>query len=278
MIKYLKASFGRKLARRRFRTYEPIIQNYNFPDTGSFQYARWSNPLSMGKELKEEKIKYYQKFIKKGDLVIDIGANIGDTTVPMGLVAGKEGLVIGFECNPVIYEVLKVNEGLNPDKTNIKAVPYAISEDESEFYYNSSEASLSNGGISTEAKSIHGKFGLQQKIKSVNLEKFLNEHHPDSIEKLTFIKTDTEGHDLIILKSLRKLLEKTRPVVDAECFKRATKEERKELFEMFAALDYKVYHADTFLESERLAPLSLDDFYTMIHFDFLAIPSDKNVD
>ena len=43
----------------------------------------------MGRQLREDKIKYYQNFIKEGDLAIDIGANIGDTTVPMGLVAGK---------------------------------------------------------------------------------------------------------------------------------------------------------------------------------------------
>jgi len=51
---------------------------------------------------------------RKGDLAVDIGANIGDTTVPMALVAGSEGMVLGFECNPVIFEILAVNEKLNP--------------------------------------------------------------------------------------------------------------------------------------------------------------------
>ena len=277
MIKYFKASFQRKIARRKFRTYEPTILNYNFPGVGSFQYARWNNPLSSGNQIKEDKLNYYRNFIKEGDLVVDIGANIGDTTVPMALMAGKKGLVLGFECNPVIFEIVKVNERLNPDKTNIRALPHAISKDESEFYYHSSEASLSNGGISKVAKSLHGKFGLQQKIKSVNLEKYLNDHYPDSLDKLTFIKTDTEGHDLIILKSIRNLLEKTRPVVDAECFKRATKDERKELYEMFTEMDYNIYHVDTFVETGKLVPLELDDFYSMTHFDFLAIPSDKDL-
>lgn len=112
----------------------------------------------------------------------------------------------------------------------------------------------------------------------MNLENYLNEHYPDSIDRLSFIKTDTEGHDLIILKSIRNLLEKTRPVVDAECFKRATKEERKELYEMFTSLNYNIYHVDTFIETEQLTPLNLDDFYSMVHFDFLAIPKDKNME
>jgi FkbM family methyltransferase len=269
---YLRASIKRKIARRRFRKYEHTILNYDFPGTGAFQYARWNNPLSMGQKLHEEQFQYYRNFIKEGDLAIDIGANIGDTTVPMAILAGKKGMVLGFECNPVIFEILNINAGLNPDNTNINAIPYAISDKDEEFYYNSSEASLSNGGISKKELNDHGKFGLQQKVKSVNLEKYLNNEYPDWIERLTFIKTDTEGHDLIILKSIRNLISRTQPVIDAECFKRATKEERKEIFDMFADLKYMVYYVNTFESASRSAPLKLNDFYRMDHFDFLAIP------
>ena len=273
MIKYFKESFKRKVARRKFQTYGHTITDYNFPGVGEFQYANWDNPLSMGKVITNDQYEYYKQFVKEGDLAVDIGANIGDTTVPMALVAGSKGMVLGFECNPVIFEILAVNEKLNPKLSNIKAQPYAISEKEGEFFYNSSEASLSNGGISSTEKNLHGKFGLETKVKSVNLERFLEKEYPDWINKLSFIKTDTEGHDLVILKSLRSLIEKTRPVIESECFKRASRPERKGFFDMFSELDYKMFLVDTFSGKENSTQMNLSDFYSLEHFDFLAIPS-----
>lgn len=227
----------------------------------------------MGKIITNDQYQFYTQFIREGDLAVDIGANIGDTTVPMSLSAGNKGLVLGFECNPVIYSIPEVNEQLNPEKTHIKAVPYAISETEEEFFYNSSEGSMSNGGISREAKNNHGKYGLNQKVKSVNLERFLEKEYPEWISKLSFIKTDTEGHDLIILKSIDSLIRKTRPVILAECFKRASKEEREEIYTMFMRLNYQIYHADIYMEGRENIPLTVDDFYSMGHFDFLALPA-----
>ncbi len=276
MLRYLKESLKRKAARRNFRTYNHTITDYNFPGIGTFCYANWDNPLSMGKIITNEQYEFYTQFIREGDLAVDIGANIGDTTVPMALAAGNKGLVLGFECNPVIYAILEINEQLNPEKTNIKAVPYAISETEEEFYYNSSEASLSNGGISREAKNNHGKFGLNHKVKSVNLERFLEKEYPEWISKLSFVKTDTEGHDLIILKSIDSLIWKTRPVILAECFKRASREEREEIYTMLRQLDYQIYNADKYKEGSENIPLTIDDFNGMGHFDFLALPASTN--
>jgi FkbM family methyltransferase len=272
MIRYLREYLKRKAARRKFQTYSHTITDYNFPGVGDFQYANWDNPLSMGKIITNEQYQFYTQFIREGDLAVDIGANIGDTTVPMSLSAGNKGLVLGFECNPVIYSILEINEQLNPEKPNIKAVPYAISETEEEFFYNSSEGSMSNGGISREAKNNHGKFGLSEKVKSVNLVKFLEKEYPEWISKLSFIKTDTEGHDLIILKSIESLIRETRPVIVAECFKRASREEREEIYRMFGQLDYQIYHADKYEGGMQNIPLNIDDFFNMEHFDFLALP------
>ena len=52
-------------------------------------------------------VDFYKKCIKKGDFVIDIGANVGDTTVPMAIAAGAEGLTLGFDPNPYVYKILE---------------------------------------------------------------------------------------------------------------------------------------------------------------------------
>ncbi|KPL26184.1 MAG: hypothetical protein AMS23_02720 [Bacteroides sp. SM1_62] len=95
MLNYIKESLKRKAARRKFRTYKHTITDHNFPGAGAFRYASWDTPLSMGKVITSDHYQYYKQFIKEGDLAVDIGANIGDTTVPMALAAGRKGLVLG---------------------------------------------------------------------------------------------------------------------------------------------------------------------------------------
>lgn len=48
-----------------------------------------------------------RKLIKKGDLVIDVGANVGVYTLYLGKLAGETGAVVAIEPNPEIFEILK---------------------------------------------------------------------------------------------------------------------------------------------------------------------------
>ncbi|HRP56466.1 FkbM family methyltransferase [Agriterribacter sp.] len=254
MFKFVKRAFNKKKARRITQEYSYKIDNFLLPEEGEIQFANWLNPLVKSKTLTQSEVNFYRKFIKKGDLAIDIGANIGDTTVPMALAAGKEGLTLGFDPNPYVFKILEANARLNPDKVNIVPLPYAITEKESEFFYNSSEASFANGGIQEIDKGYHGKYALQQKIKGIRLSDFLRTHYPEEMKKLSFIKVDAEGLDSVILKSVKDLIEAFKPLVIAECFTRSSKEERYDLFNTVALPGYKVYKFDDFDEN---APTTL---------------------
>lgn len=56
----------------------------------------------------EDKIERFFK-IKEGDTVLDVGACIGDTTVPMAIKAGPKGKVIAVEPDPSNARYLKLN-------------------------------------------------------------------------------------------------------------------------------------------------------------------------
>jgi tRNA A58 N-methylase Trm61 len=47
-----------------------------------------------------------RKYLRPGDTAIDIGAQVGDTTVPMAFAVGKEGCVFGLEPNDHTFAVL----------------------------------------------------------------------------------------------------------------------------------------------------------------------------
>ena len=246
MINYFKKSLARKRARRITQEYPPIIERVDLATDGSIDFANWSNPLVKPFVLTQQTVDFFRKFIKPGDLAIDIGANIGDTTVPMALAAGKSGLTLGFDPNPYVFKILEANATLNKDKTNIVPLRYAISKDEDEFYFVSSEASFGNGGISTTKDSIHGKYVAPEKIKGIDLTKFLEREYASRVDKLSFIKIDTEGYDKEIIKSIRSLIQKAKPTIVAESFGASSDEAKMELFEVIHQDGYQIFYFEDF--------------------------------
>jgi len=246
MFKYLKESFRRKIARRVTREYPWSIIRFDLEKEGVVEFAKWENPLASPIQISQSDVDFFRKFIQKGDFVIDIGANIGDTTVPMALAAGKQGLTLGFDPNPFVYRILEANAALNKDKTNLVPVCSAITTEEEEFYFISSEASFANGGISPTKKSHHGKYICPEKVKGVNLLDYLQTNYQNQLERLSFIKIDTEGYDKEIIRSVSDLIDKHKPILIAESFGKSPDEAKKELFQRISHHGYRIYYFEDF--------------------------------
>ena len=255
MFRAIKASLQRKIARRITKEYPPVISTYHLKNDGDFEFANWSNPLISHRVINQEMVDFFKQFVSIGDLAIDIGANIGDTTVPIALAAGASGLTLGFDPNPLVFKILASNATLNEDKQRIIAYPYAISVEEEEFYFISSDASYTNGGISQTEKSVHGKYVYPEKIKGVNLVKFLEAHHASWIPKLSFLKVDAEGYDKEILKSIPELIARCKPVIVAESFAGNTDEEKMELWDVLHGHGYEISAFYEFDVNEKPIPL-----------------------
>lgn len=245
VLNYFQKSFERKRARRVVQEYEPRIDRFNLKD-GDIEFANWKNPLVAQIRITQGMVDFFKKFIKPGDLVVDIGANIGDTTVPMALAAEKSGITLGFDPNPFVFKILKINASLNGAKQNIIPLPYAISVNEEEFYYVSEEASFGNGAISVTKDNPRFKFTHPDKIRGINLKKYLEANYPARIDRLSFIKIDTEGYDKEIIKSIPDLIEKYKPVIVAECYRKSSNEEKTDLFNSVSKLGYDLYYFEDF--------------------------------
>ena len=89
MLSYFKESFRRKKARRFTQEYPFKINSFDLKDEGKVDFANWDNPLVSPKIVSQEMVDFYKKFIKKGDLVIDIGANIRRHNCPYGFSSRK---------------------------------------------------------------------------------------------------------------------------------------------------------------------------------------------
>ncbi|MEI6059448.1 MAG: FkbM family methyltransferase [Bacteroidota bacterium] len=272
MLNYLKNSILRKIARRVTKEYPIKIDTFSLRDYGVVKFANWENPLVEKKEIKDENIDFFKKFIKKGDFVIDIGANIGHMTMFFALICGKEGLTLAFDPNPYVFKILQQNAELNLSITNILTYNCAITDVEDEFYYNSSEASFNNGGISKEKQNNHGKFSLSKKIKGINLESFLKSKFAEKLPNLRLIKIDTEGYDKEIIKSISNLLIKYKPIVISECFGKSTQTERFEHYDLLKSKGYSLYYFNDFVNDTQIIPIAKkEDMLNWKHFDFYAI-------
>ncbi|WP_439557221.1 FkbM family methyltransferase [Dyadobacter sp.] len=274
MLAYIERWLTRRKARRQFSEYSHTIDTFTLEDEGAILFANWKNPLIKPKIITQGEVNFFKKFIKKGSLCIDIGTNIGDTTVPMALAAGKDGVTLGFDPNPHVFRIMEVNASLNRDKTNIIALPFAVTKEDGEFSYASSEASFGNGGIANEMVEDHGAFQLSTKIKGVALGKYLIANYADILPKVSFIKVDVEGADKEVLESISGLIKQFRPVLIAECFPKATQQERAELFKLVSDFNYSLYYFADFHENAQVIKIeTARDMNKWRTFNFYAVPN-----
>ncbi len=176
---------------------------------------------------------YQKKFInflkKKGinnfNVLIDIGAHKGES---INLFANnfKINQIYSFEPSPISYKILsqnidKIQNKFN--KTKIFLENFALgSKDEKIFMKHISESSSSTiRELNTDSKYFKKKFFFLKNIKNQSLFKKIEVKQillSDYIEKkniknIDFIKIDTEGYELEVLKGSENILFKTKYIL-----------------------------------------------------------------
>ncbi|MDE2216969.1 MAG: FkbM family methyltransferase [Planctomycetota bacterium] len=275
MINFFKKILEKRKVKRTFKEYGYKVRSFSLREEGEVKFAQWLNPAEQPKEMSQSKVDFFKKFIKKESFAIDIGAHIGDTTIPMAIAAGKEGLVLALDPNPYVFKILEVNSSLNKDKARIIPLCFAATDADGEFYYNSSEATFNNGGISEIKSKKHGRYSLNQKIKGINLENYLRKNYRDLLPNLSLIKIDAEGYDKEVLKSISKLIEEFKPSIIVECFSKLTKQERYELFDIIENKGYILFYFQDFEVNTDIKQIAKNDMTNWEHFDIYAIPQEK---
>lgn len=137
-----------------------------------------------------------RKFIKRGDIIIDIGANIGCYTWGLYDIIEENGKAICFEPNIETFECLKHNLS---KYSNIELHNMAIG---SKKGYVQNVCQNDNIGMSYVIESDKG-------VQINTLDSF-------NLDKCNFIKIDVEGYELDVLKGAEKTLKKFHPYLFIE--------------------------------------------------------------
>ena len=160
---------------------------------GSGAHSQWLGIHEVGKK------KLYQKTIRPGSIVYDIGANVGIYTILSSVLCGTSGKVYAFEPDPHNLKYLRDHVKLN-NLQNVSIVEYAISK-KSGYLFFQATSDHCNSHISDDG---------ELEINAVSIDDFVFEQDntpPD------FLKIDVEGTESLVLEGAQRTLEEYRPEI-----------------------------------------------------------------
>jgi FkbM family methyltransferase len=153
----------------------------------------------------------YERFpIQKGSTVVDVGANIGIFTILASRLVGDRGAVVAVEPTPSSFRLMKRNISLN-GCVNVKTVMAALGEKESVGMLNMYQRNIVNSFFSRDKTDGTAKHSARVQIKT--LDGLTNEL---GLNGLDFLKIDTEGYEVPILKGGIETIRRFRPFIIGE--------------------------------------------------------------
>lgn len=196
MIKYIKIlkyqKFKIRFVLSRLFIKTGILKNFSFfRNTYKIQLNPSSLTLSMwvnkNERIKEEN--FICSFLKKGDNVFDVGANIGTVSLACAKIVGITGEVKSFEPSSKIFQYLKNNIEINNYSQIIQAHNFGLGSKNKNYKFTEYSDDTSN------TPSDNGKSVITIK-KLDDITK----------EKINFLKIDVEGFEYEVLKGAKNSL------------------------------------------------------------------------
>ncbi len=224
------------------KTFGFVIEAHELPKEGRVEVARWLHPGAYRAAPPQAAVDQLRRFLRAGDVAIDIGAHTGDTAIPIALAVGPSGLVLALEPNPYVFPVLERNAALNPGKTSIMPLMFAAMRADGFYEFQYGEAGYCNGGFHEGmSKWQHGS-AFKVRVEGKNLQNLLTQRHAELIPRLRFIKVDAEGFDLPILETLEGLIRGQRPYLQVEMFdlRKSAPAYRLKLYDFLVGHGYEV--------------------------------------
>lgn len=156
-----------------------------------------------GRFYEEEDLDAISKHMREPNVIIDVGANIGNHSIYLGS-RFSNATICPVEMFPEVLKLLKINLLLNPHvKIDSRGLGVGLSSERK------------NCGISARFKENRGlvRVDFEADDKHVQLlpgDELLDGLVPD------LIKIDVEGHELEVLRGMNSLIQQTRPTIFIE--------------------------------------------------------------
>ena len=141
--------------------------------------------------------KYLNTFPERCQTYIDVGAHIGTTIAPYSRIFKN---IVGFEANPQTFEFLTKN--IKNNNIDCRLEPFGLHE------------RPCKGHIKRHSDANSGCFYFCEDEEGQIECKTLDQYE---FEDVDFIKIDTEGSELYVLKGAEHTIKKYKPLIQVEC-------------------------------------------------------------
>lgn len=181
---------------------------------GKYIFYYLVNDKYVGQRIALEKYEPYETQLilrqtKKGNIVIDVGANIGYYTVLLADKVGKTGKVYAFEPDKVNFEILKKNIEANNLK-NVEIINAAVGSKAGKLKLHKSKENLGDHKLyKTPLGSAASPLDEGETVKIIKLDDFIK-------EKMDLMKIDTQGWEPEVIEGAKKIISKNKPIMFLE--------------------------------------------------------------
>jgi len=153
------------------------------------------------KEYGKREMELVKKIVKKGVVIVDLGANIGFWTLVFAKMVGDEGHVFAFEPGPANFGILKKNVEINHFQ-NVTLIQKAVSN----------KSGKTKLFLSYESND-HRIYNPNDNRQSVEIEMIsLDEYFKNYDRKIDFIKCNIQGSDHVALLGMHEILKKSKSI------------------------------------------------------------------
>jgi FkbM family methyltransferase len=174
-----------------------------FPSDMTFE--AWKSPANYRTADKD----FLERVLKPGDLVVDVGANIGMISIRSAKLVGQSGRVIAIEPNPIIAPFCKENTRLN-DLENVTVFQTALGAQEGFTSFNCDRSD--DCSRVTESGAVTVPITTLDKVMEI-----------DPKREIDLLKIDVEGYEFEVMGGAVRTLQRTRLIyieVDAPNYSR----------------------------------------------------------
>jgi FkbM family methyltransferase len=154
-------------------------------------------------------LRRYKDYVSEGDVVFDIGANVGAHALPLAQLVGATGKVIAFEPTKYAFQKLLANVDLNPQLKS-RIVPNQL------MLVRSTADVLPDAIYSSwpleQAEDLHsdhrGRLKATDGARATTLDDYARQ---SGVHRLDFVKLDVDGHEHEVLQGAAETLKRFRP-------------------------------------------------------------------
>lgn len=204
---------------------------------------------------------FINRHLSPGDVVFDIGANVGIHTLIAAAALGSSGHVYSFEPTPTTFDRLTENIMLNKLGATVSIYQAGLSDKTGTLTLN-----IAGGGQdawNSFAQNKRDTASSNVQVKVITFDDFVAENKIE-IQKIALIKIDVEGWEVNVLSGMAKLFERAN--FDADFLIEFTEENMfnagsccTELYNFMADKGYKWYSYNA--ETNQLTHSPLKTYY-----------------